>query len=104
MYIPILIVINASWWQWWFGACFGHRGFTESLPVFTLALAAFYSTIKNRRIRITVFIFSSLFVICSIIQMIWYWKGMLPPDYITPISYRDIFLNMKVTELLRQIF
>ncbi|MEA2015578.1 MAG: hypothetical protein U9O59_02525, partial [Actinomycetota bacterium] len=99
--IPLIIFINSSFGRWWFGSSFGHRGFTEFLPVFTLAAAAFYSSLKRRKIKIVVYILSAVFIVYSIFQMILWWKGWIPHDLVTVLSYREFF--MKVYSTLKSI-
>jgi len=91
LFIVLIIFINASFGRWWFGSSFGHRGFTEFLPVFALAAAAFYSSLKNRGIKIAVYILTALFIVYSICQMVLWWKGWIPHDLVTIWSYREFF-------------
>ena len=61
----------ASWWDWQFGASFGHRGFTDALPVFAIGLAAFYSWSARRRWTLTaVGAIATLSVMLSVFQML----------------------------------
>lgn len=94
IFIPIILYINSSFDRWWFGAAFGHRGFTEFLPIFAIAIAVFYSQIKNRNLKIFIYIFSSLFVIYSIFQMIFWWNGWIPQDLVTLLSYKNLFIKI----------
>ena len=94
IFISLIIFVNSSFYMWWFGASFGHRGFTEFLPVFALALAAFYSSLKNKPLKIIIFILSILFITYSIVQMIYWWNWMIPRDLVTPLSYKSLFLNI----------
>jgi len=45
----LLLVINGTWWCWWFGDSFGNRGFIEALPPLTLASAVTLSPLAARR-------------------------------------------------------
>jgi len=94
LFISLITFINASFDRWWFGSSFGHRGFTEFLPVFALALAIFYSSLKNKNIKVTVSILSVLFVIYSMLQMILWWKGWIPHDLVTLLSYKNFFIKV----------
>ncbi len=61
----------ASWWDWQFGGSFGHRGFTDALPVFAIGLAAFYSWSARRRWTLTaVGAIATLSVMLSVFQML----------------------------------
>ena len=39
----------ASWWDWQFGASYGHRGFIDILPLLAFGLAAFFEWSATRR-------------------------------------------------------
>ncbi len=101
LFIPLIIFINSSFARWWFGSSFGHRGFTEFLPVFALATAAFYSSLKNKRIKIIIYILTTVFIVYSILQMILWWKGWVPHDLVTLLSYREFF--MRICSFLKSI-
>lgn len=45
----LLLIINGTWWCWWFGDSFGNRGFIEALPPLTLASAVTLSPLAARR-------------------------------------------------------
>lgn len=45
----LLLLVNGSWWCWWFGDSFGNRGFIEALPALTLASAVTLSPLAARR-------------------------------------------------------
>ncbi|MBY0277769.1 hypothetical protein K2Z84_20740 [Candidatus Binatia bacterium] len=44
-----LVVINGTWWCWWFGASFGNRAFVESLAPMTVGASLFVSRSRNPR-------------------------------------------------------
>ena len=79
----VFLVLNtyliASWWDWQFGGSFGHRGFTDSLPVFAIGLAGLLHLVgapdddgSDRRVL------ASVAVALSVFQMLQYWDGVLP--------------------------
>jgi len=100
--LALITFLNSSFDRWWFGASFGHRGYTEFLPVFAISIGTFYSSLASRRIRISVYIASGILILYSIIQMVLFWKGYIPQDLITLMSYRDFFL--KAFSAIKSIF
>ncbi len=73
---PVLfLVVNtyliASWWDWQFGGSFGHRGFTDALPVFAIGLAGFYTWSARRALTtIGASATAGCAVILSVFQML----------------------------------
>ena len=89
------IYLIASWWDWQFGASYGHRGFIDTLPLFALGLAALFdwSTRKPRRVLgIGVIVTASVFL--SVFQMFQYWNGIMPMADLTWDQYRTVFLRL----------
>jgi peptidoglycan/LPS O-acetylase OafA/YrhL len=86
--------VIASWWDWQFGASFGHRGFVDVYPVFALGMAAAFARLASYR-RARVAAFASVVALCalSIFQMLQYWHGVLPHADLTWRGYRDVFLK-----------
>jgi len=101
IFIPVNVFIYSSFSRWWCGASFGYRCFIEFLPVFAMAAAVFYSALKKRGIKITMYILTIIFIIYSISQMILWWKGWIPYDLVTILSYKDFF--MKVYSFLKSL-
>ena len=86
--------VIASWWDWQFGASFGHRGFVDLYPVFALGLAAAFAQVaRYRRIRVAVAVSVALLCALSIFQMLQYWHGVLPGSDLTWPRYREVFLK-----------
>ena len=58
--LPCVVVLGAntyliaSWWDWQFGASFGHRGFTDSLALFALGLASLFAWATHGPLRLRV--------------------------------------------------
>ena len=93
-----LMAINtyliASWWDWQFGASYGHRGFVDFYPLFAVGLAAFFGRMAAARIprRVTAAAVGALCLL-SMFQMLQYWHGVLPMSDTTWSRYREIFLQ-----------
>jgi len=86
--------VIASWWDWQFGASFGHRGFVDAYPVFALGLAsAFARVARYQRTRVAVAVSVALLCALSIFQMLQYWHGVLPGSDLTWQRYREVFLK-----------
>jgi hypothetical protein len=84
----------ASWSDWQFGASFGHRAFTDSLPVAALFVAAFYQRVTAYpRVVPAVAVFGTLCVVLCAGQMLQYWLGILPTSDMTWQQYRHLFLR-----------
>lgn len=86
--------IIASWWNWQFGGSYGHRGFTDALPIFALGLAATFE--RNRRLPLRLGLTSvaaAVAVALSVFQMLQYWHGMIPFQDMTWDQYRAVFLQ-----------
>jgi hypothetical protein len=84
----------ASWWDWQFGASFGHRAFVDVYPMLALGLAATFSHAASRPpLRIVTVIVVTAFCALSIFQMLQYWHGVLPASDLTWSRYREVFLR-----------
>jgi hypothetical protein len=84
----------ASWWDWQFGASYGHRGFVDFYPLFAIGLASAFTwaaASAPRRAAVTI----AVVALCalSIFQMLQYWHGVLPMSDTTPAQYRAVFLR-----------
>jgi hypothetical protein len=88
--------VIASWWDWQFGASFGHRAFVDALPVFAIGLAAFFEWSGRNPARWRVV--TSVVVIAialNLFQMLQYWNGVLPFSDTTWDQYRGVFLKWR---------
>jgi hypothetical protein len=98
--LPVVILILlqlyviASWWNWWYGGSFGHRGFVEVLPLFAIPMAALFASLPNRPARLGMFALCSALVALHLVQMIQYWKRILPFDGMTWEIYQRAFLQI----------
>ncbi|MEO6728632.1 MAG: hypothetical protein ABIM99_01795 [Candidatus Dojkabacteria bacterium] len=88
------LFIISSWWAWSYGGGFGHRAFIESYAVLSIpftALMAKIISMRNKFLRISLFILISLLVFLSIYVMINYWNRNLKPDGTTLEQFLSIF-------------
>ena len=86
----------ASWWDWQFGASYGHRGFIDLLPFFAIGLAGFFAWAAERRVRAqAVAVVTSVVVCLSLFQMLQYWNGVMPMADLTWDQYRSVFLKWR---------
>jgi hypothetical protein len=84
----------ASWYEWQFGASYGHRAFVDSLGVLALFLAAFFAwTREHPRLLPFVAGAATLATALSVVQMIQYWHRVWPVRDITWDQYRSLFLT-----------
>ena len=88
--IPALILLIAhtylisSWPMWYYGGSFGHRAFTESLPVFAVGYAALLESARTRPLLYrSILALSALLILLSVKLMIQYWNGIIPYDLTT---------------------
>jgi hypothetical protein len=96
----VLLAINtyliASWWDWQFGASYGHRGFVDLYPVFALGLAVTFSRVGARAaLRVAISVAAVLFCALSMFQMLQYWHDVLPMSDVNWTQYRAVFLKWK---------
>lgn len=86
----------ASWWDWQFGGSFGHRGFTDALPLFAIGLAGFFTWSGRRRGTAALAAVAATAAVClSLVQMFEYWSGLLPISDTTWDQYRALFLRLR---------
>lgn len=86
----------ASWWDWQFGASYGHRGFIDVLPLLAFGLAAIFewsAAVVTR--RAAVMLLTSMAVALSMFQMLQYWNGVMPMSDLTWDQYRAVFLRLR---------
>jgi hypothetical protein len=84
----------ASWWDWQFGASFGHRAFVDVYPILAIGLAATFSRAASRpALRIATAVVVTALCALSIFQMLQYWHGVLPASDLTWSGYRGVFLR-----------
>jgi hypothetical protein len=91
--IPAQVYLVASWYDWQFGASFGHRGFTDFLPLFAVAMAAGFDWIRRTRVVWLAAIVASSAVLLSVAQMLQYWVGILPMRDTSWDEYVSVFLK-----------
>lgn len=84
----------ASWWDWQFGASYGHRGFVDFYPLFAIGLAsAFARAAVAPRLRLATTAAVAMLCALSIFQMLQYWHGTLPMSDVTWAQYKQVFLR-----------
>lgn len=84
----------ASWWDWQFGASYGHRGFVDFYPLFGIGLAsAFARAAAAPRLRLAATAAVAMLCALSIFQMLQYWHGILPMSDVTWAQYQQVFLR-----------
>jgi hypothetical protein len=96
LFLAVNTYLIASWWDWQFGASYGHRGFVDSLPMLSIGLASVYSRANDRALlRHVLQVGVSLAVALSLVQMLQYWNGVLPFSDTTWDQYRRLFLHLR---------
>lgn len=95
-FLAINTYLIASWWDWQFGASFGHRGFVDALPLFSLGLAAFFTWARHSTTRTRIVSVVALALVAlSMVQTLQYWNGILPIADTTWDQYRQLFLRVR---------
>jgi hypothetical protein len=88
--------LAASWWDWQFGGSYGHRAFTDALPLAAVLLAACFEWVAQRLApRWVVTMIAAALVALSIVQMVQYWTGKIPNANTTWEQYREAFLRFQ---------
>lgn len=92
--LPAITFAIASWIDWQMGGSFGHRGYTDMMPVFAVAMAALFSEVRGSRFQWAVALMAALFISLSIVQMLQYWLHIIPFANTTWAQYRANFLRL----------
>jgi hypothetical protein len=88
--------LAASWWDWQFGGSYGHRAFTDALPLAAVLLAACFQWAARRiAARRVVTAVAAVFVALSTLQMVQYWTGKIPIANTTWEQYTDGLLRFR---------
>ncbi len=96
VFLALDTYLIASWWDWQFGASYGHRGFVDSLPLLSIGMAAFYSRAASHRAgKYAAAAIACAAIALSIVQMLQYWNGVLPFSDTTWDQYRRIVLHLR---------
>jgi hypothetical protein len=88
--------LTASWWDWQYGASYGHRAFTDGLGLAAVMLAAFFEWAAVRPgLRRAVAALVVCAVLLSVVQMLQYWTGNIPNANTSWDQYRASFLRFR---------
>ena len=93
----VISVLIGSWHDWQFGGSYGHRGFTDILPLLVIPIAAViaWALRAPAPVRATMSVIGVLIVSLSVFQMWQYWAGLLPYSDTTWQQYREVFLRWR---------
>jgi len=96
LFLAVDTYIIASWWDWQFGASFGHRGFVDTLPIFAIGMAGcFAEASRHRHAGRLIAVVVVLAVALNLFQMLQYWNHVLPYSDTTWDQYREVFLRWR---------
>ena len=96
LFLIVDTYIIASWWDWQFGASFGHRGFVDTLPIFAIGMAGCFTSLSaHRQLQMFVAAVVVLAVALNLFQMLQYWNHVLPFSDTTWQQYRGVFLRWR---------
>jgi hypothetical protein len=93
----LLSVLIGSWHDWQFGGSYGHRGFTDVLPLLAIPIAAVIAWVSRapapmRAIAAAIIVVA---VALSVFQMWQYWIGIIPFNDTTWQQYREVVLRWR---------
>jgi hypothetical protein len=92
--VPMTVYVIASWDDWQFGGSYGHRAFTDLLPLLAFSMGAGYDWLTRRHgWNIGLVAIAGVGITLSVIQMIQYWLGIIPYKDTTWAIYRSVFLR-----------
>jgi hypothetical protein len=92
----IQVYLAASWFDWQFGASYGHRAFADGLGLAALLVAACFEWAARRApVRRAVAIVAAVLVALSVVQMLQYWTRSIPEASTTWDQYRESFLRFR---------
>lgn len=96
----VFLIVNtyliASWWDWQFGASFGHRGFVDSYPLLALGIACVFDRIAQKRMLVAATsVVALVAVMVSTVQMLQYWYHVMPMSDTTWEQYRAVFMQLR---------
>jgi len=87
----------SCWWDWQFGASYGHRAFTDGFALAAPFLASAFAWAAARPVaRRVVSTLAVLTVLLSVVQMLQYWNGIMPNADTTWAQYQSRFLRWRV--------
>jgi hypothetical protein len=92
--LTVQTYIIASWWDWQFGASYGHRGFVDVYPLLAPGLASAFAragAIAWQRALLAAIVVTLCAL--SVFQMLQYWHGIMPMADATWPQYRAAFLR-----------
>ena len=96
LFLLVDTYVVASWWDWQFGASFGHRGFVDTFPVFAIGVAGCFSAVaEHSQWRRPVAVLVVLAIALNVFQMLQYWNHVLPFSDTTWDQYRQLFLRWR---------
>jgi thiol:disulfide interchange protein len=88
--------LAASWWDWQFGASYGHRAFTDGFGLTAVLLAAWFQWAARRpHVRRAVTMVAAVCVALSVVQMLQYWTRSIPEANTSWDQYRESFLRFR---------
>jgi thiol:disulfide interchange protein len=92
----IQVYLAASWFDWQFGASYGHRAFTDGLGLAALLVAACFEwAVRRAHVRRAVTMVAAVCVALSVVQMLQYWTRSIPEANTSWDQYRESFLRFR---------
>lgn len=91
----LLTWLIGSWYDWQFGGSFGHRGFTDLLPLLAIPMAATLTRVwaAPTAVRVVCVGMVAAVTALSVFHMLQYWHGLIPFRDVTWTDYRAVFLR-----------
>jgi hypothetical protein len=87
------LYVVTSWPNWSYGSGFGLRPFVDSTGLLALPLAALFGSVRGR-LQLATLLLSWLLVMTTVVQMIHYWRGLIPWTGIDPVNYFRVLFSV----------
>jgi hypothetical protein len=95
----ILLIVNFSWWAWWYGGSFGQRSMIDIYPLLAIPFANFISNTlnKSKLVRTGTGLLLVSLIYINVFQTWQFERGIIHYDGMTLKSYGAGFLKRSVS-------
>jgi len=93
IFLPIWLYVTSSWHSWQFGASYGHRAFIDIFPLFGLAMATVYASVKSSTVKRALAVFVGVCTVANLFLTYQYWIIVLPSTGTTIQLYLQVWQN-----------
>ena len=97
IFLTLLIWLNASWWNWYYGDGFGHRVFIDFYILFAFFLVTLFSAMHRNISRIIMLAITLLLIAYNLFQTWQYTSKIIHPFNMDREKYWFVFLQYDST-------